>query len=57
MYQLFRQYSTERLFSVLKREAKKSTESISKNDIFYATAAKTLKRDFGNAFTVAYMRT
>lgn len=37
--------------------AKKSIESISKSDIFYATAAKALKRDSGNSFTVAYMRT
>ena len=47
----------ERLLSVLKGEAKKLVESIGKNGIFYATALKTLKRDFGNAFTVAYMKT
>ena len=42
----------ERFLSVLKGE----TESIGKSSIFYAAALKTLKRDFGNAFTVAYMR-
>ena len=47
----------ERLLSVLKGEAKKLVESIGKSGIFYATALKTLKRDFGNAFTVAYMKT
>ena len=47
----------ERLLSVLKGDAKKSIESVGKNGIFYATALKTLKRDFGNTFTVAYMKT
>ena len=47
----------ERLLSVLKGEAKKSIESIGKSGIFYATALKTLKRNFGNEFTVAYMKT
>ena len=47
----------ERLHSVLKGEAKKSVESTGKSGIFHATALKTLKRDFGNVFTVAYMKT
>ena len=47
----------ERFLSVLKGDAKKSVEIIGKSGIFYATARKTLKRDFGNAFTVAYMKT
>ena len=47
----------ERLLNVLKRETKKLVESIGKSGIFYATALKTLKRDFGNTFTVAYMKT
>ena len=44
----------ERLLSVLKGEAKKSVESIGKSGIFYATALKTLKGDFGNAFSFLY---
>ena len=47
----------KRLSSVLNGEAKKSVESIGESDMFYATALKTLNRDFGNAFTVAYMKT
>ena len=47
----------ERFLNVLKGDAKKSVEIIGKSGIFYATARKTLKRDFGNAFTVAYMKT
>ena len=47
----------ERLLNVLKRETKKLVESIGKSGIFYATALKTLKRDFGNVFTVAHMKT
>ena len=47
----------ERLLSVLKGEAKKSVESVSKSGIFYTTALKTLKRGFGNAFAAAYMKT
>ena len=47
----------ERRPSVLKGGAKKSVESNGKSGIFHATVLKTLKRDFGNAFTVAYMKT
>ena len=47
----------ERILSVLRREAKKSAESIGKSSIFYAAALKTLKRDFGHAFPVANMKT
>ena len=47
----------ERFLIVLKEEAKKSIESIDKSGTFYATALKTLKRHFGNAFTVAYLKT
>ena len=47
----------EKVFSVLKGEAKKSVASIGKSGTFYVTSLKTLKRDFGNALTVAYMKT
>ena len=53
----------EKPLSVLKGEAEKSIESIEsiesigKNEIFYVTALKAFKRDFGNDFTVAYMKT
>ena len=32
-------------------------ECISKSDVFYSTGLKTSKRDFGNAFTAANMKT
>ena len=47
----------EKLFSVLKGETKKSVESIGKSGTFYVASLKTLKRDFGNALTIAYMKT
>ena len=45
-----------RLLSVLDGEAKRAAEAIGCNKIFYATALKTLKRDFGNPLIVAHSR-
>ena len=46
----------ERLLSVLEGEAKRSVESIGISGIFYATALKTLKRDFGNPIAIAHLK-
>ena len=46
----------ERLLSVLTGEAKKGVESIGTSGIFYATALKSLKRDFGNTTVVTYTK-
>ena len=45
-----------RLLSVLDGEAKRTVEAIGFNKIFYATALKTLKRDFVNPLKVAHSR-
>ena len=45
-----------RLLSILDGEAKHTLEAIGCNKIFYATALKTLKRDFGNPLIVAHSR-
>ena len=45
-----------RLISALDGEAKRTVEAIGCNKIFYATALKTLKRDFGNPLIVAHSR-
>ena len=42
-----------RLLSILDGEAKRSIQSVGSSGIFYATALKTLKRDFGNPIIVA----
>ena len=47
---------TEQLMSVLEGEAKRSVESIGCNGIFYATALKSLKRDFGNPVLVPHLK-
>ena len=44
-----------RLLSVLDGDAKISIEAIGSNGIFYATALKTLKRDFGNPLLIAHL--
>ena len=44
------------MLSVLEGEAKRSVESIGINGIFYATALKTLKRDFGNPIVIAHLK-
>ena len=46
----------ERLLSTLEGEAKKSVESIGCEGIFYATALKSLKRDFGNPVLVSLLK-
>ena len=46
----------ERLVSVLDGEAKKAVYSIGTSGIFYATALKTLKRDFGNPVVVSHLK-
>ena len=46
----------ERLLSVLTGEAKKGVECIGTAGIFYASALKTLKRDFGNITVVAHSK-
>ena len=45
-----------RLLSVLHGDVKKAVFSIENNGIFYATALKTLKRDFGNPLLVSHKR-
>ena len=45
----------EQLISVLEGEAKRSVESIGCNGI-YATALKSLKRDFGNPILVSHLK-
>ena len=44
------------LLSVLEGEAKQSVEAIGHNGIFYATALKSLKRDFGNPVIVSHLK-
>ncbi|XP_066921098.1 uncharacterized protein [Clytia hemisphaerica] len=46
----------ERLLSVLTGEARKGVECIGTSGIFYATALKSLKRDFGNATVVTHAK-
>ena len=46
----------ERLLSALEGEAKKSVESIDCEGIFYATALKSSKRDFGNPVLVTHLK-
>ena len=45
-----------RLLNVLRGDAKPSVESIGKGKFFYATALKSLKRDFGNAFYFSHTK-
>ena len=46
----------ERLISVLKGKVKKEIESIGTNSIFYSTALKTLKREYGNPLLVSHLK-
>ncbi|XP_066916601.1 uncharacterized protein [Clytia hemisphaerica] len=46
----------ERLLSVLDGPARSSIESIGTNSIFYATALKALKRDYGNPYVIAHLK-
>ena len=45
-----------RLISLLDRDAKRAIQSIGWSGLFYASALKTLKRDFGNLLLVATLR-
>ena len=47
----------ERLLSVLDGEVKQTVMSIGRNGLFYATAMKTLKRNFGNPMVVSFFKT
>ena len=46
----------ERLISVLDGKAKRLVTSVGQSGIFYASALKTLKRNFGNPVVVSYMK-
>ena len=46
----------ERLISVLRGEVKREIESIGTNSMFYATALKTLKREYGNPLLVSHLK-
>ena len=46
----------ERLLSVLKVEEKNSIISIGMNGLFYASARKSLKRDFGDPLVVTHLK-
>ena len=46
----------DRLLSVLDGDAKRSIQSIGSSRIFYATALKALKRDYGNPIIVSHLR-
>ena len=46
----------ERLISVLDGEAKRTVQAIGQNGIFYASAMKALKRDFGNPIVVSHAK-
>ena len=45
----------ERLLNVLRGDARRSLETISKSKVLYASALKPLKRNFGNAFCVSHI--
>ena len=45
-----------RLISLLDGDAKRAIQSTGSSDLFYASALKTLKRDFGNPLLVAALR-
>ena len=46
----------ERLLSVLDGEAKRTVTSIGRSGLFYATAMKTLKSNFGNPMVVSFLK-
>ena len=46
----------EGLISILDGEAKPVVTSVGMKGIFYASALKTLKRNFGNSVVVFYMK-
>ena len=46
----------ERLLSVLDGEAKRTVTTIGRSGLFYATAMKTLKSNFGNPMVVSFLK-
>ena len=46
----------DRFLSVLDGDAKRSIQSMGSSGIFYATALKALKRDYGNPIIVSHLR-
>ena len=46
----------ERLLNVLDGESKRMVQSIEQSCIFYPTLLKRLKRDYGNATVVSYLK-
>ena len=46
----------DRLLSVLDGEAKRAVSAIGQDGLFYASALKILKRDFGNPIMVSYLK-
>ena len=44
------------LLNALDGEARKAIETVGTCGLFYATALKTLKREFGNTLLVAHLR-
>ena len=46
----------ERLLSVLDGEAKRTVISIGRNGLFYATAMKMVKSNFGNPMVVSFLK-
>ena len=46
----------ERLLSVLDGDAKRVVSATDRNGLFYATALKALKREFGNPYAVSFFK-
>ena len=46
----------ECLSSVLDSDAKRVVSAIGRNGLFYATALKALKREFGNLYAVSFLK-
>ena len=46
----------ERLLSVVDGEAKQTVVSIGRNGLFYTTAMKMLKNNFGNPVVVSFLK-
>ena len=46
----------ERLLSALDGDAKRVVSAIGRNGLFYATALKALKREFGNPYAISFFK-
>ena len=46
----------ERLLNVLDGDVKQVVSGIGRNGLFYATALKALKREFGNPYAVSFLK-